>query len=60
MSETFDIDRKTKQKILVQIQGLPNQGDVRELRSSPKGWEAQSKWRGVINTNSIMGTGKKI
>ncbi len=46
-SETFDIDSKTKQKILVQIvqiQGVPNWGDVRELRLSPKGWEAQSDW----------------
>ena len=60
MSETFDIDSKTKQKILVQVQGLPNRGDVRELRLSPKRWEAQSEWRGVFNTNSIMGKGKKM
>ncbi len=42
---------KTKHKILEQIQGVPNRGDVRELRLSPKGWEAQSEWGGVINAN---------
>jgi hypothetical protein len=46
MFETFDIDSETKFKILVQIvqiQGVPNRRDVRELRLSPKRWEAQSE-----------------